>query len=854
MASDRHHIGYAMATPQNLLKARTGCSVQANSKLVRLNRCLCWFVTGWGTTMGLMSVLIWSVLAAGEAEGDSLPTAEQVRFFESNVRPVLAEHCQKCHGPAKQWNGLRLDSREALLRGGDSGPAIVPGKPGESRLIRAVRQIDDELKMPPESKLTERQIADLVKWVEMGASFSATAGPTNRRHRDPNHWAFQPPGQPALPQVNSADWPTSPIDHFVLAKLEAAGVDPALPADKRTLIRRVTFDLIGLPPTPEEIDVFLKDDRPDAQEQLVDRLLASPAYGERWGRHWLDVARYADSNGLDENVAHGNAWRYRDYVVAAFNSDKPYDRFVAEQLAGDLLPAADQDERHEQLIATGLLAIGPKVLAEVDETKMQMDIVDEQIDTVGRAFLSLTLGCARCHDHKFDPIDTADYYGLAGIFKSTRAMEHYKKVARWYENVLPSPEADAIKAEYEAKLASKKKALDSFVADADEKARATFSPGATIPERLETLYPNETKADLKKLRDELAQLQKTPPELPSAMGATEDRVADEAIHIRGNPLKLGDVVARHVPTAVRGPAAPQFMASQSGRRELTEWLIDPRHPLTSRVIVNRVWRWHFGAGIVRTTDNFGLLGESPSHPELLDWLARRLIDDGWSLKALHRVILSSSTYQQSSTPRPESNQHDPENRLFSRASLRRLEAEAVRDALLAASGQLDTAVGGSLLKVKNRGYFFDHTSKDLTDYTSPRRSLYLPVVRNNVYDVFQLLDFPDPAIPSGDRSTTTVSPQALLMLNSELVMQAATDFAGRLLEGTGTDDQRINHMYALAYGRPATTEEVAANREFLSAAERSLNSTEADTGQRRRQLWSILCQTILASNEFVYVQ
>jgi hypothetical protein len=294
--------------------------------------------------------------------------------------------------------------------------------------------------------------------------------------------------------------------------------------------------------------------------------------------------------------------------------------------------------------------------------------------------------------------------------------------------------------------------------------------------------------------------------------------------------------------------------SQSGRRELAQWLIDPRHPLTSRVIVNRVWRWHFGAGIVRTTDNFGLLGESPSHPELLDWLSGRLISDGWSLKPLHRLILSSGTYQQSSSPRPETIKDDLENRLFSRASVRRLEAEEVRDALLAVSGQLDRAIGGSLLKVKNRGYFFDHTSKDLTDYSSQRRSLYLPVVRNNVYDVFQLLDFPDPAIPSGHRSTTTVSPQALLMLNSELVMQAATDFAGRLLEEAGDDDQRINRMYGLAYGRPAAAEEVTANIKFLSAAELLVDPSQANASERRRQSWSILCQTILASNEFVYVQ
>jgi mono/diheme cytochrome c family protein/cytochrome c553 len=804
--------------------------------------------------MGVASVVMWWTLAVGQATTEATPTAEELRFFESAVRPVLVEHCQKCHGPAKQWNGLRLDSRAALLRGGQSGPAVVPGKPDESRLIRAIRHTDDEFQMPPEDKLTERQIADLARWVTMGVPFPAAAESAGQRHRDPNHWSFQPPASPTLPDVKATSRPQSPIDQFILARLEAEKLGPALPADQRTLIRRMTFDLHGLPPMPEEIDAFLADDRPDALARLVDRLLAAPAYGERWGRHWLDVARYADSNGLDENVAHGNAWRYRDYVVAAFNADKPFDRFLVEQLAGDLLPADDQAQRREQLIATGFLAIGPKVLAEVDEAKMQMDIVDEQIDAMGRAFLGLTLGCARCHDHKFDPIDTADYYGLAGILKSTRAMEHYKKVARWHENLLPSPEADAIKARYDAEVAAAMKAIDSLVAEADSKVRAGLSPGATLPDKLESLYSPETLAELKKRRDELASLQKNPPELPSAMGATEDRVADEPIHLRGDPLKVGAVVPRHVPPAIRGPARPQFASSQSGRRELAEWLIDPQHPLTSRVLVNRVWRWHFGAGLVRTTDNFGLLGESPTHPELLDWLAGRLVSDGWSLKSLHRQILASSTYQQSSVPQAESLARDPENRLLGRFAVRRLEAEAVRDALLAVGGQLDTTIGGTLLTVKNRGYFFDHTSKDLTDYNSRRRSLYLPVVRNNVYDVLALLDFPDPAIPSSDRSTTTIAPQALLMLNSELVMESATDFARRLLAESGTDAQRIERMYVLAYGRTAAPAEIDAGLTFLAAAQRALVPAESDTGLRQQQAWAVLCQTILAANEFVYVK
>lgn len=807
--------------------------------------------------MKILSAIIYLVVAAGEASAESPPSVEQLRFFESTIRPLLVENCQKCHGPAKQFNGFRVDSRDALVKGGDTGPAVMPGLPEESLLIRAVRHTDEDLKMPPEKKLTDRQIADLVKWVEMGAPFPAAAVTSvpGRPHRDPNHWSFQPPSNPSLPAVANKQWPISPVDPFILTKLEAEQLQPANPADNSTLIRRVTFDLLGLPPDPAEIDAFLADHSPDAFERLTDRLLASPAYGERWGRHWLDVARYADSNGLDENVAHGNAWRYRDYVVSSLNRDKPFDRFLTEQIAGDLLTAADQAERHEQLIATGFLAIGPKVLAEVDEDKMQMDIVDEQIDTTGRAFLGLTLGCARCHDHKFDPIDTADYYGLAGIFKSTRAMEHYKKVARWHENVLPSPETESQKAVYDAQLAAKKQAVETLIADADEKVRTSLTAGASVPEKLETLYPAETKTALKKLRDEVTQLEKNPPEFPAAMGAKEDdKIADVAICIRGNPLKLGDIVARHVPPAIRGPAPPQFVSSTSGRQELAAWLTHPQHPLTGRVLINRLWRWHFGSGLVRTIDNLGLLGEKPSHPQLLDWLNHRLLDRSWSLKSMHRLIVASSTYRQSSQPSAETLTRDPENRLFGRASVRRLEGEEVRDAFLAVSDQLDASLGGSLLKVKNRGYFFDHTSKDLTDYSSHRRTLYLPVVRNNVYDLLQLLDFPDPAIPSGDRATTTIAPQALLMLNSDLVMQAANDLAARLLDLDGSDEQRVAQLYKTALGRAPNNSETASGIVFLRAVAQTLPTGETDAPSRRHQAWAVLCQTVLATNEFVYVQ
>jgi cytochrome c553 len=670
-----------------------------------------------------------------------------------------------------------------------------------------------------------------------------------------DHWAFQPLMVQTVPSVKNRDWPQTAVDNYILAKLEASGLSPSSRVDKRTLIRRITFDLVGLPPTPGEINAFLADRSPDAFSRIVDRLLASPRYGERWGRHWLDVARYADSNGFDENVAHGNAWRYRDYVVSAFNRDKPFDRFVIEQLAGDLLPFDGEAQQHEQLIATGFLSIGPKVLAETDQAKMRMDIIDEQLDTMGRAFLGLTLGCARCHDHKFDPIATADYYGLAGIFKSTLTMRKYIKVAEWHEHLLPSAAASELQVKFDAAVAAAKTKIAGFRADADKQVRKKLAEkaGVRVPEKLETLYPAETKSKLKALRDELAALEKAGPNLPAAMGVTEDKVKDIAIHIRGNPLELGEVVVRRTPLFLRGPRPVQFSKTESGRRELAGWLVDPRHPLTARVFVNRVWRWHFGRGLVRTTDNFGLLGEDPSHPGLLDYLARRFVTDQWSVKTLHRLIVMSSTYQQETSASERTLGRDPENHLYSRARVRRLEAETVRDALLAASGQLDPTMRGSLLELKNRAYFFDHTSKDLTTYDSRRRSLYLPVVRNNVFELFGLLDFPDPAVSTGDRSTTVVASQALLMLNSEFVMQAAARLTDRLLAGPGGDDQRLVRLYTIAFGREPTDREREADRAFLLVLSEAHSRGAADPDVWRTA-WGTLCHVVLATNEFIYLR
>jgi hypothetical protein len=814
-----------------------------------------------------MVLALVSGVVAGGAASAAPPGESGVEFFEKKVRPLLVEHCHACHSEQakKVRGGLYLDSEQGWLRGGDLGPAVKPGDPEQSLLISAVRQEDELLKMPPKGKLSADEIAALTRWVAMGAPGPGTAGarPVERkRSSDPDRgrgfWAFQPPGDPPAPETVDREWPRNGLDRFILAGLEAKGLAPAPEADRRTLIRRATFDLTGLPPTREEVRAFLDDDSPGAFARVVDRLLASPQYGERWGRHWLDLARYADSNGLDENVAHGNAWRYRDYVIASFNADKPYDRFVVEQLAGDLLPTdGPATPRHELLIATGFLALGPKVLAEPDEKKMEMDIVDEQVDTIGRTFIGLTLGCARCHDHKFDPISTADYYGIAGVFKSTRTMETFKKVARWYENPLADEKDLARKAEHDRQVAGKKKEIQALVDEANARLRADRGKDFTLPKSPETLYPEETKSGLKRLRDELAALEKSAPEIPAAMGVTEGNVADAHVQIRGSHLTPGELVPRRVPLVVSGSHPPEFAASRSGRLELARWLVGDDHPLTSRVMVNRIWRGHFGRGLVGTPDNFGALGERPTNPPLLDWLARRFVEGGWSVKAMHRLIMLSRTYQMSSAEDPAAARVDPENRLHWRANVRRLEAEAIRDALLAVGGTLDRGMGGSMLRIKNRAYFFDHTSHDQTDYGSRRRSVYLPVVRNHLYDVFALFDSTDASVTNGDRATTTVAPQALFMMNSDLVLDVARGLAEGLLGRPDLDDAgRISLLYEDAFGRPPTPDESARAAAYLARFDRALGAEGGEPGAPARQVgvWQALCQVVLASNEFIFIR
>jgi cytochrome c553 len=610
-------------------------------------------------------------------------------------------------------------------------------------------------------------------------------------------WAFQPLKRSNLPRVKQSSWPTSPVDYFVLARLQEVGLSPSPPADKRTLLRRVTFDLTGLPPTPEEIVSFLADSSPQAFAKVVDRLLASPHYGERWGRHWLDVVRYADSTANDANAVMRYAFRYRDYVVQALNKDKPYDQFVMEQLAGDLLPpTADPKLKAERIIATGFLMVGPKALAETDKEQTLLDIADEQIDVTGRALLGLTIGCARCHDHKFDPIPTVDYYSLAGVFRSAEILaDRVPNASMWNEFPLPQ--------------SSRAKPI-------------------------------------------------------MVMAAKEGVPVNLRVHLRGNRYNLGAITPRRFLQIIAGENQPPLPTTQSGRLELARWIASPDNPLTARVMVNRLWQGHFGTGLVATSDNFGSRGEAPSHPALLDWLAGCFIDSGWSIKSLHRHMVLSSTYQMASVSNAQAQQLDPNNRLLWRMPRRRLEAEALRDALLAVSGQLDRRLGGGeeidpviqtaeSIDVK-RGFFVPRVKSDDPCYNIRRRSIYLPVIRNALPDVLALFDAADANGVTAVRNDSTVPAQALFMLNNPLVVEQARLLARNLLAASKVSDvDRLHTAYAKVLGRSPAADELADALQFFQEyGMRAKTLGRLEIGSRLAA-WQSFCQMLFCSNEFLYL-
>ena len=948
---------------------------------------------------------------------------QQLELFEKQIRPLLVEHCLKCHGPEKQEGGLNLATRESIVKGGDSGAALAAGKPKESLLVEAVEYLS-EPKMPPSGKLPAEKIEILRRWVESGAAWPkdsplSEGGTTARRfqiaEKQKQWWAFQPRSDARPPDVRAVDWPRNDLDRFVLAKLEKTGVAPAAAADRAAWLRRATFDLTGLPPSSDEVVAFLSDTSDRAFEKVVERLLDSPAYGQRWARHWLDIVRYADYHDFNPAARTASceiteAWRYRDWVVDALNRDLPFDQFIMHQIAGDQLPSPTGDEIYSDgLIATTFLSNGVWDRGDADKEKIVSDMVDDNIGVIGKAFLGLTLDCARCHDHKFDPISTEDYYGLAGMFYSSHILKELgAKGGEYNVNRVPliGPTALAKRADQEKRLgevvatlaeldrqhrfqeltaggrplvptafqseagamgviaddrsivvrgplAKDKYVVETVIPDGVKVRflRLEALPDATLPasgpgrasdgnfvvsrfsasfappdgqtestavkfvsaqadfeqtnfaansaldddlkdgwavspqfgkahvavfevapetmilagsklivtieqqhsdqhalgkfrlsvtDQLTALPPAELspaetpqRQDLITARDTLQKELAVP--VPLAMAVTDggtpgglfSGIQDVPIHIRGSYAKLGPVVRRRLPQFFAGENQPPITQG-SGRRELAAWVASPANPLTARVIVNRVWQWHFGEGLVRTPSNFGLLSEPPSHPELLDWLATGFVEDGWSLKKLHRRIMLSATYRQSSRDTRETFDKDPENRLVGRFTPRRLEAEAIRDAILAVNGQLDPTPGGP--------------AGD--DFTIRRRSLYVQTARWQRDSYANLYDAANPDSSTEKRVTSTVAPQALLLLNHPWLQEQARHLAERLIrEAPNEGSARIERAYQLLFGRSPGDAELAVAQGIVAGGDPAV----ANGG------WIDLAHVLLCSNEFIYV-
>jgi cytochrome c553 len=719
--------------------------------------------------------------------------------FESAIRPLLIAHCIECHGPDRQESGLRLDSRPGWMKGGDRGPAIVPGDPENSILLLAVKHADPNLQMP-EEKLSDADIAAIEKWIREGAVDPRETAEASSKHvvSDPRtFWSFQPVRDLDPPAVSQPDWVRTPVDAFILAQLDTNGLKPSPRADARTLVRRAYFDLIGLPPTPEQVAAFEREPTQDAWARLIDQLLASPQYGERWGRHWLDVARYADSGGFETDVYYRNAWRYRDYVVKSFNDDKPYDVFVQEQIAGDELwpdditlngnyTIAPEKVRHlEAWTGTGLYTLGPQVHeSNMDGKKIRYETYSDWVDTTGAAFMGLTFSCARCHDHKFDPITQQDYYALQAIFSASREIEY---------PIIDAMGITDFKQHYPRILAveESRRALQMF--DARMAGKALSAEEQTERQNLLNAIANNVLAlpENTALGVPLVGLMETP--TVSVLGHERpELIAPVYLLNRGELSRPRDAVAPGLPEALK--RASGWQESMPGhlknRAALAQWLTSPKHPLTARVMVNRIWHGHFGRGLVGSLNDFGQMGERPTHPELLDWLAGQFMKSGWSIKQMHRTMMLSSTYQMHSVATSEENASiDPQNRHFWKMNRRRLEAEVLWDSIHSVAGTLNLKMGGRPVvpplepEAGAPGYWI--VSADPAEHT--RRGLYILQRRNYRFPMFDVFDLPVNAVSAPARDVTTVAPQALWMMNNPTAVRQSQAFAARLRNELNAD-------------------------------------------------------------------
>ncbi len=759
--------------------------------------------------------------------------------FETKIRPVLMGTCFKCHGGDKTANNLRVDGRDHLTRGGKSGAAVVPGDADGSRLIRAIRRTHDDLKMPPTGPLPASVVKDFERWVNAGAPWPNAAKPTDLERAAARHWSFQPIRDTDL-QTLPGDAGAHPIDRFIIAGQRAAKTKPVGPAARQALIRRATFDLTGLPPTPTEVEAFVNDKQPGAFERVIDRLLASPRYGERWGRHWLDLVRYADTAGDDSDYPIPQAYLYRDYVIDAFNADTPYDRFIHEQLAGDILAKQGAVELYRQrVIATGYIAQAKRFATHKHED-MHL-IIEDTLSTTGQVMLGMTLRCARCHDHKYDPVSMDDYYGLYGFFRSVVYPHAGSEEVRAPSDLVPliaESELAAAEKAYLAKHGKRLAELDGQIKHIektvkDKKAR------------------DQQTAPLKK---QIAEIKSQNPRslAPVAYAIKEGKPVDVKLQIAGNPKRTGKVVPRGMPRVVRGKPI-DIPSDQSGRLQLAQWMTDPANPLTSRVMVNRIWQYHFGKGLVATPSNFGIQGSPPTHPRLLDWLALRFIDSGWSIKAMHKLIMTSQTYQRSAEHDTANADRDPANRTYWRFDRRRLDAESIRDTMLLLGGNLDlNRPGPHPFPPKEKWRYSAHRQFKAV-YPSKHRSVYLMVQRLHPHPYFALFNGPDTTATTPVRDNSTLPLQALFMANGQFVKAQASGLAQQLITSQDDTSKRIDLAYKTMYARPATDAERGRASEYLKRYSAMLEAEGMQANERELQAWSSLVRVMFASNEFIYV-
>ncbi|MES2438013.1 MAG: PSD1 and planctomycete cytochrome C domain-containing protein [Verrucomicrobiota bacterium] len=773
-----------------------------------------------------------SLLAFAMASPLMAASDPKLEFFEKKIRPILSENCYNCHSAnTKAAGGLRVDDLNGLLDGGDEGPAIIRGDVEKSLILQRVNHTDEKRRMPRESDpLTADQIQDLATWVRDGAVWPPEKIPDYSQQKEKyprlrkSHWAWQTLAKPPVPSLENTDWPAGDVDRFILEKLRDSKLQPVADAKPEVLLRRITFDLTGLPPAVDEIREFTADPSAERYARTVDRLLASPAFGERWGRHWLDIARYGESTGPSRNIPYPHAWKYRDYVVDAVNRDVPFDRFVREQVAGDLLPSASDSERDRLLTATGFLALGVKDVNQRFKVRFRMDNVDEQIDTVTRSVLGLTVSCARCHDHKFDPIPTTDYYSLAGIFTSTddkagvrnkmggNGLDYYDPgMLVRLSSDLPPPDPAQV-AKLQKDVDETKKAWDAIRGTPEGLKRAANGQPTQRPFRLKY---EKAQGELLELTDSAAR--------GFAVHGVGDskKVADTQVRVRGQAERLGPEVPRGFLTTFEVPGAPAVNPSQSGRLELAEWLTSAKNPLASRVAVNRIWQHLFGEGIVTTVDNFGVNGDTPSHPELLDHLANRFIEEGWSVKKLVRELVLTRAYRMGSESTPAQVEADPANRLVWRHSPRRMEAEEVRDSILSVADRLqssppeEAAVKGlRMVEMRDNG----QEAADILRKSnqSLHRSLYLPLLRGVTPKALEAFDPVTQSLVTGRRDATTVPTQALFMLNSTFVLEQSLALAEKVAADPASVDDSIAGLYLRSMGRDATPSEIERAHRFLS--------------------------------------